>query len=168
MIKRRSKQNPKKLVIEAISHITKAKIEVEHAKWRLQSLPDAEAKRIAVKLEGLSLLLEKVSLRLNTFLQTGIITRDLVQDALETVKKGIEGSQGLPPSLAATLWDLEAVLGDLYENTKQVLPDAQHIISSMEDNLNSRAEAILSEASKKAEARKKAPGREKNRQGSTI
>ncbi|MEB3844965.1 MAG: hypothetical protein LRS48_04715 [Desulfurococcales archaeon] len=168
MIKRRSKQNPKKLVIEAISHVTKAKIEVEHAKWRLQSLPDPEAKRIAVKLESLSLLLEKVSLRLNTFLQTGIITRDLVQDALETVKKGIEGSQGLPPALAATLWDLEAVLGDLYENTERALPDIQHIVSNMENSLDRRAEAILSEASRQAEARKKAAGKEKNKQGSAI
>ncbi|MEM4928917.1 MAG: hypothetical protein QXE20_03740 [Acidilobaceae archaeon] len=140
-----SLKNWKVASIEALSKIRALQLKIRIAMSRPNP---AESKDYAVKLETLSEVLERVALRLETAIYTGIASEAIAESLTVFAIALYKLKRGLPPSLqheALTIW------GELAEISKSMAPDL--FPNAFQDALEEDAERVLREAEEEVKRR---------------
>jgi len=140
----------RRAIIEALGLVRKAQVEARKGAMRLSRLADKieGGRQMLVALETLDLVLERIALRLNTLLVTGVITKELVAPVSALVKELYQQSQDLGPSISQALSELD----DILESLAATAPAAEPLYKREED-LREEARNIILEAQREAEKR---------------
>jgi len=140
----------RRAIIEALRLVRKAQVEARKGARRLSRLADRieGGRQMLVALETLDLVLERIALRLNTLLVTGVITRDLIAPVSALVKELYQQSQDLGPNIAQALSELD----DILESLTAAAP-APEPLYTKEEELRAEARDIILEARREAEKR---------------
>ncbi len=157
MVWRRKKRvDTRKLILSALAAVNAAQLELSRSEWRLKSMTSRipEAKALLEKIFFYNILLEKIKIRLNTILISGILNRELIAPIYEAVKIAEDTMKGLPPTVASPLMELETILATLYETLpsteepemvmpeRQATEEAKRILSLAQNEARKRLEEI--------------------------
>jgi len=140
----------RRAIIDALGLVRRAQREARKGARRLSRLAGRieGSRQMLVTLETLDLVLERIALRLNTLLMTGVITRDLIAPVSVLVKELYQQSQDLGPSISQALSELD----DILESLAAAAP-ASEPFYRREEELRDEARSIILEARREAERR---------------
>lgn len=154
-MRRTSRKDAMRMVLNTLSTVRRAQLEVKKAKARARSMsrlvPREEYNNLIVTLETIDIILERVALRLQTILASGIITRDLLIVPKAVVEKASELSSSIPLGLTQYL----AEITDMLEVLASTAPASPDTPSYMGDFTPSREEVeeVIREAREEAKRR---------------
>ena len=140
-------RDTRRAIIEALGLVRRAQMEARKGVARLARIADKVegGREILVSLETLNLVLERVALRLNTLLATGVITPGLLAPIAALVKELYEESRDLGPGISQALSELDDILEALYTWSSGGHP------SIAEDAVRAEARMVIEEARREAE-----------------
>ncbi len=141
------------MVTDTLVVVRRAQLESRRAKIRARQmkniLTSEEYNNLILSLETIDNILERIAVRLETILASGIVTSDLLVIPRSLIEKASESLQDLPPELAQSL----AEIGDMLEVMVSEAPSPQTDVLFVAEPAAKEAEKILEEA--RREARKK-------------
>ncbi|MCE4619663.1 MAG: hypothetical protein F7C33_01435 [Desulfurococcales archaeon] len=146
----RKKRNPTRMVMDALLVVRRAQLEVRRAKARARQLegvlPAGEYRNLILSLETIDNVLERVAVRLETILASGIITADLLRLPRVLVSKASSQLANIPPELSQSLAEINDILDAIIAQAPEGAPE----IPIAEENVEESAEEVLEEAKKEA------------------
>jgi len=139
----------RRALIEALGLVRKAQMEARKGVARLSRLADKVegGRELLLRLETLNIVLERVALRLNTLLVTGVLSRELLEPVSALVKELYSESRDLGPSIAQALSELD----DILESIAATAPPPEPL--TRREYLREEARSIILEARREAEKR---------------
>lgn len=155
MKKKIGRKDAMRMVLNTLSTVRRAQLEARKAKIRARSMSRLvsreEYDQLLVALETIDIVLERVALRLQTILASGIITRELVLVPKAVVERASQYTSTIPPNLSQAL----AEITDMLEYLAATAPSPtgpQAPIPDMQPS-SEEVEEVLRDA--KEEARKR-------------
>ncbi|MCE4617956.1 MAG: hypothetical protein F7C82_00915 [Desulfurococcales archaeon] len=114
MKKKIGRKDAMRMVLNTLSAVRRAQLEVRKAKIRAKSMSKLVSKEeynnLLIVLETIDVVLERVALRLQTILASGILTRDLILLPKAVIERTAELSSTIPPSLTQSLAEITDML----------------------------------------------------------
>jgi len=147
----KKRKDATRMVTDALVIVRRAQLEARRAKVRVERmkglLPDNEYTNLLLSLETLDNILERVAIRLETILTSGIITAELLALPRALITKASEQLKDLPPELFESL----AEIGDILDYVASNAPSQPEIPISINTETSEEVNNILEEAKKEAE-----------------
>jgi hypothetical protein len=149
--KRKTRENPRIAVAQALTLTRRALQALDRAVWKARSLGE-EGRSLLYYIVVLQLVLERVALRLETIANTGIITRGMLATPMMLVKESMSWLKAASIDVAPLIYDIDSILTGLYET----LPEPTPLGTSEIPEENKRdVQRILDEVRREAEKRVK-------------
>lgn len=151
---RRGRRDAVTLALTTLSAVRRAQAEVKRAKARARGVSrlvsSEEYRNLLMGLETLDVLLERVALRLETILASGLVTRDLVSTPKTVIERAAELASSVSPAISNSL----AELTDMMELLASMAPQAPGALYTGEPAAAAaEAEEVLKEAREEAKKR---------------
>jgi division protein CdvB (Snf7/Vps24/ESCRT-III family) len=157
MVKGFRKKDAMKAIMEALALVRKAQLEVRRAKSRARTMSKLlsiqEYKDLMEALETLDIILERVALRLQTILVTGVFNKELLETPKEILVRALNISSMIPPSITQSLAEITDTLDVLASHAPSIPEASIPAVEESNSHVSENVEEVLREAKEEARRR---------------